>query len=145
MDSNNSLKRLATRANQRTADSRTFATDYFLLHEFVNKFTNEVKLRQSIPKPDLRPPAARAHDDIKEEDDEDDTVAPAAVSAEDREGDPTDGEPGEPSPCATNWKAAAADTQKRTWDVFEETSIFACACQHGLILWIADMIRSGEQ
>ena len=114
MDGNNSLKRLATRANQRTADSRTFATDYFLPRDFVDKFANKVKSRQSILKPNLCPPATRAHDDIEEEDDEDDTVAPAAVSAEDREGDPTDGERGEPGPCATNWKAAVADTQKRT-------------------------------
>ncbi|KAG2361657.1 hypothetical protein BDR07DRAFT_1451498 [Suillus spraguei] len=36
------------------------------------------------------------------------------------------------SACTDTWKAAAADAKKKS------------ACRHGLILWIADMIRSGE-
>lgn len=46
--------------------------------------------------------------------------------------------------CTENWKAAAPDSQKHAWDMFDETGIFASACRHGFILWIADMIRSGE-
>ncbi|KZT01719.1 uncharacterized protein LAESUDRAFT_663270 [Laetiporus sulphureus 93-53] len=30
------------------------------------------------------------------------------------------------------------------WGIFEETGIFASACHHGFILWICDMMRSGE-
>ena len=78
------------------------------------------------------------------DEDEDDDDTPQGT-APDEPGDPTDGTDGEPNPCATNWKAAAADEKKRTWGVFEETGIFACACRHGLILWIADMVRSGEK
>lgn len=48
-------------------------------------------------------------------------------------------------PCANNWKAAQSDSKKRMWGIFAETSLFASACRHGFILWIADMIRSGEQ
>ncbi|KAF9487279.1 hypothetical protein BDN71DRAFT_1485354 [Pleurotus eryngii] len=48
------------------------------------------------------------------------------------------------SPCADNWKAAATDDKKRMWDIFEETGIFACACRHGMIVWLADMVHSGE-
>ncbi|KIP01438.1 hypothetical protein PHLGIDRAFT_38684, partial [Phlebiopsis gigantea 11061_1 CR5-6] len=33
---------------------------------------------------------------------------------------------------------------KRMWAIFEEAGIFACACRHGLILWLVDMVRSGE-
>jgi len=51
----------------------------------------------------------------------------------------------DPGPCANNWKAAQSDSKKRMWGVFTETGLFASACRHGLILWIADMIRSGEQ
>jgi hypothetical protein len=48
-------------------------------------------------------------------------------------------------PCANNWKAAQSDSKKRMWGIFAETGLFASACRHGFILWIADMIRSGEQ
>ncbi len=43
-----------------------------------------------------------------------------------------------------NWKAAAADETKKMWAIFDETGIFICVCRHGLILWITDMVRSGE-
>ena len=48
------------------------------------------------------------------------------------------------SSCTRNWKAASAEEKKKMWAVFDETGIFASACPHGLILWIADMVRSGE-
>jgi hypothetical protein len=46
--------------------------------------------------------------------------------------------------CTENWKAAADEAKKQTWGIFKETGIFACACRHGMILWIVDMVRSGE-
>lgn len=59
------------------------------------------------------------------------------------EGDPTDGNP-QATTCTKNWKAAQSDDKKRSWDVFEETGVFASACRHGFILWIIDMVRSEE-
>lgn len=59
------------------------------------------------------------------------------------EGDPTDGDPAT-STCTKNWKAAQSDEKKRSWDVFDETGIFASACRHGFMLWVIDMVRSGE-
>jgi hypothetical protein len=47
--------------------------------------------------------------------------------------------------CPETWKAAAPDEKKKMWGIFDETGIYASACRHGQILWIADMIRSGEQ
>jgi hypothetical protein len=47
-----------------------------------------------------------------------------------------------PVPCANGWKAAG---ELGTWGVFHESGLFASACRHGLILWLADLIRSGEQ
>ncbi|KAI0371593.1 hypothetical protein BV20DRAFT_1035224 [Pilatotrama ljubarskyi] len=41
-------------------------------------------------------------------------------------------------------KAAQSDEKKRSWDIFDETGIFASACRHGFILWIIDMVHSGE-
>ncbi|EIW74685.1 hypothetical protein CONPUDRAFT_159976 [Coniophora puteana RWD-64-598 SS2] len=48
------------------------------------------------------------------------------------------------SACTDSWKAAAADAKKKSWGIFEETGIFSCACRHGFMLYIADMVRSGE-
>ncbi|KAG6870676.1 hypothetical protein C0993_004504, partial [Termitomyces sp. T159_Od127] len=59
------------------------------------------------------------------------------------EGDPTDGEMSS-STCTNNWKAAAKDENKKMWAIFAESGIFASACRHGFILWICDMITSGE-
>ena len=48
------------------------------------------------------------------------------------------------SQCVKNWKAASEDDKKRMWAIFDEAGIFACACRHGFVLWVLDMIRSGE-
>lgn len=74
--------------------------------------------------------------DSEEEEDVDDANA-------DQGGDPTDGAVAS-SDCVKNWKAAAADEKKHTWSIFDETGIYASACRHGLILWLCDMVRSGE-
>ncbi|KIY47446.1 hypothetical protein FISHEDRAFT_45344, partial [Fistulina hepatica ATCC 64428] len=50
----------------------------------------------------------------------------------------------EPTPCADNWKAAMASEVKRMWGIYRETGVFATACRHGFILWLADMVQSGE-
>lgn len=46
--------------------------------------------------------------------------------------------------CVVNWKAAASEEKKRMWSIFDETGVFAAACRHGFLLWLIDMIRSGE-
>ncbi|KAH9931631.1 uncharacterized protein BXZ73DRAFT_90069 [Epithele typhae] len=120
MDGGNSLKRLA-RSTQDVAD--THANE-------VPKRQDEVKAR----------PVASALSDGSDADE------PAPRSdPKDTEGDPTDGADGEPSPCATNWKAAEAEVKKHAYGAFEETGIFASCCRHGKMLWIADMVRSGEK
>lgn len=124
IDGNNSLKRLAPLGNRHRGDTRVFEqSDYYLSENFVNGFAHEVKARRGGPG--------------NEE---------GQVS---NEGDPTDDaaydDPAStPSPCTTNWKAAAAEDKKRMWNIFDETGIFASACPHGFILWITDMVRSGE-
>ncbi|KAG6859531.1 hypothetical protein C0995_007551 [Termitomyces sp. Mi166 len=99
-----------------------FHSDYFLPTDFVDKYADEVKAR----------PSANAEED---EGRETETV----------EGDLTDGEtsPGL-STCMKNWKAAAKEENKKMWVIFAESGIFASACHHGFILWICDMITSGE-
>ncbi|KZT12096.1 uncharacterized protein LAESUDRAFT_641586 [Laetiporus sulphureus 93-53] len=120
MDGNNSLKRIAEVSNRARGDMRSFATsDYFLSRDFVDRYANEVKSRPRSKKVDTR---------------------------SGQPGDPTDGEDGNvtTAPCATNWKAAASEDHKHMWAIFDEAGIFVAACRHGLMLWVTDMVQSGE-
>lgn len=120
IDGNNSLKRTAHVGHRQTADMRVFNEgDYFLAPQYVDQYANEVRSRP------LPPTDTQTGEDMEDLD----SSSPAADTA---------------TPCADNWKAAAATERKKMWAVFEETGIFACACRHGFMLWIADMIRSGE-
>ncbi|OCH83864.1 hypothetical protein OBBRIDRAFT_815682 [Obba rivulosa] len=133
IDGNNSLKRMAKVGSRDVGDTRIFSqSDYYLPDDFVDQFAHEVKARKQAAKVVLDD-NEDSHDGIIEEDVEE-------------EGDPTDLAPmasGNKS-CTDNWKAAADDLKKKMWGVFEETGIFASACRHGFILWITDMIKSGE-
>ncbi|KAK7444566.1 hypothetical protein VKT23_015244 [Stygiomarasmius scandens] len=137
-DGNNSLRRMATLPRRRTGDTRTFdGSDYFLSTEFVDKYADEVK---------ARPPKRT---DLKNDDNEDDEDEEEVLGLGEG-GDPTDGLDVDTSlskslaACTKNWKAASAEAKKKMWNIFEETGIFASACRHGFILWLADMVRSGE-
>lgn len=136
-DGNNSLKRVLPFGDRKAADVRVFqGSDYFLPRSFVDKFANEVKAK---PSESSRHREVRSLDlDSGDEEDED----------ADEGGDPTDGVEDTVSNsvnhCVSNWKAAAADEKKRSWAIFDETGIYASACRHGLILWLCDMVRSGE-
>jgi hypothetical protein len=124
MDGNNSVKRIATSG---TADQRRFeAGDYFIPLEEVDEFANEV-------------PGSAAQRDEKEFGLEETYIEDGGDVA-----DSIDAPDGVVSGCAGHWKAAEADHKKRMWRIFDETGMFSSACRHGLILWIADMIKSGE-
>lgn len=124
LDGNNSLKRMKPTCGQReVGDTRELHdSDYFLGNAYVNLFENKIH----------RP--ANTH--VKQE----------------LEDVPIDGdeeyitEIGEPQleNCASNWKVAASMEKKRMWGVFDETGVFASACPHGFVLWLADMVQSGE-
>lgn len=124
IDGNDSLKRIARVGAQEVGDLRCFLnSDYYIPSEEVDRWAEEVRSRRSTGEEDL----------------EDDS------SDDGEERDPTHGESSDQGPCANNWKAAQSDSKKHMWGVFAETGLFASACRHGFILWIADMIRSGEQ
>lgn len=130
------------------ADTRVFEdSDYFLTREYVDRYANEVKSQPTTRK--------RKHREISSGDSTDDDSdqeiehdnGPTAPDSN-SEGDPTDGvrtdEHTDISQCVKNWKAAASDDAKKTWAIFDETGIYASACRHGFILWLCDMVRSGE-
>lgn len=136
LDGNNSLKRLkASALSKQEGDTRVFeASDYFLPRSYVDRFAHEVRSRRD-PR-DLNPDGATVID----------LEVPDDRLQLDDAGDPTDATP-EDSPfisCTRNWKAAAAEQNKKMWGIFDETGIFASACPHGFVLWLADMVRSGE-
>lgn len=124
---------MATTGGRLQADNRVFGdSDYYLSEAFVNQYANEVPSRNTADS-----------DDPVEDDSQDEAWSDTA-----EQGDPTDGGANEMfnllKNCTKNWKAASQDANKRSWDAFHETGLFASACRHGFILWICDMIRSGE-
>ncbi|KAF9076441.1 hypothetical protein BDP27DRAFT_1210207 [Rhodocollybia butyracea] len=128
IDGNNSLKRLDGIGKREVSDTRVFGeSDYYLSEEFVNRYADEIPAR---PQPNA---TAEVEEDLPGD----------WVNVE--YGDPTDGD-SDPilRECTDNWKAADADGAKRMWDAFRETGYFAMACRHGFVMWVADMIRSGE-
>ena len=124
LDGNNSLKRMKSNRGQwEVGDIRELQdSDYFLSNTYVNSFENEIRHSATTR--------------IKEEV-EDETI-------DGDEGYITEAGGPELENCASNWKAAASTEKKRMWGVFDETGIFAGACPHGFLLWLVDMIQSGE-
>ncbi|KAI1784334.1 hypothetical protein LXA43DRAFT_901762 [Ganoderma leucocontextum] len=118
MDGNVSLKRVRKPGGRQAVDTRVFEdNDYFLPISFVNEYAYEVA---------KHPPSTQ------ESNQNTDTPSATAHSSLDS------------TTCTKNWKVAAADEKKRTWDIFEEAGIFAAACRHTITLWIVDMVQSGE-
>ncbi|RDX41997.1 hypothetical protein OH76DRAFT_1458975 [Lentinus brumalis] len=137
MDGNNSLKRIAKIGDREIADKREFTeSDYYLLADYVDQFKDEVKRTRN--KDAANDDDDGAWTDVEDSDDEGD--------AHGNEGDPTDfaGADDMLRQCTKNWKSAARDETKKMWGIFDETGIFAAACRHGFILWVMDMVKSGE-
>ena len=122
---------------RQTADIRVFSeSDYFIPREEVDKFANEVRGRVGVK----ANPVLSDDQDVWE-----DVTDDVPINPEDTGGDPTDGADHlGVDGCVHNWKAARSDSKKKSWEIFEENGLFASCCRHGLILWIMDMVRSGE-
>ncbi|KZT06605.1 uncharacterized protein LAESUDRAFT_759121 [Laetiporus sulphureus 93-53] len=145
MDNNNSLKQIAQVGSRACGDMHNFkASNYFLLRDFVDCYANEVKSRPRSKKVDACSGQPVQDDDEAESDGDGDV--PSMKTSMMVEGDLTDSDDGNvtTAPCVTNWKAAASEDHKRMWAIFDEAGIFVAACRHGLVLWVADMVQSGE-
>lgn len=126
VDGNNSCKRMAQVGTHTAINTTSFEdSDYFLSNSFVDSFANEV---HRTPQRDQL---------------ERTTIDVPDIDGDNAEGDPADTE-SDNSKCGKNWKAAAADELKRMWGIWAETGNMVSCCRHGFILWIVDMIRSGE-
>ena len=136
LDGNNSLKRIAQFGDRRQADRRSFEeSDYYLPTAFVDHFASETRAHEK--RVQTVQSVAELHDGENEDGDNEED------SEQTLEGAPPHGAPPD-RPCTQNWKAAAPDSTKRMWAIFDEAGLFASACRHGLILWLVDMVRSGE-
>ncbi len=148
MDGNNSLKRIAKIGDRKAGDTRIFQdSNYYLPTDYVEKFAHEVKARK-LPEEDSEDIRAT---DLPNGDNEQDTMQDGEVQRVDDnapagEGDPTDAINIDDAIrlCVRNWKSAKSEEMKKTWAIFDETGIFASACRHRFILWLIDMVRSGE-
>jgi hypothetical protein len=120
-DGNNSLSRMAPLGGRQVGDTRIFNSDYYLEPDYINAHASQSNTLSS----------------------DDETINPTSQTHAGQDPELTNTSPAT-SACTDNWKAAAADAKKKSWGIFEETGIFASACRHGLVLWIADMVRSGE-
>lgn len=172
MDGNNSLKRMALTNDRVAGDTRVLNDSmYFLSPEYVDRFANEVRGRRSAG-PAVKGKKAAGDSDSDDESDDGtheliegdltdglfqtppthhatsppdidltNTVEPSVL--------PTTS-PGDAlhasllSQCVKNWKAASSEEKKCMWSIFDESGVFVSACRHGLILWVIDMVRSGE-
>ncbi|KAF6756492.1 hypothetical protein DFP72DRAFT_1066840 [Ephemerocybe angulata] len=126
LDGNNSAKRVSNSFRQ-TGDTRVFLSSYWIDEPEVDKFKLEDIRTKGPEVPTLR-------DTVWDEEGDEGSVEDATV---DKKSEVTD--------CVKNWKAAQVDSKKRAMDMFDETGWFVCGCRHGLILWAADMVRTGEQ
>lgn len=162
MDGNNSLKRMKTIKTRESGDTRVLQSDYYLPTVFIDRYANEVKNAQ------MKGPQVIAEEE--DDGDEEPESGSGLGDEETEEGDPTDGSgeaetsdrAGDASAaetevdsekalaekireaCVVNWKAASADEKKRMWEIFDKCGVFACVCRHGFMLWLIDMVRSGE-
>ncbi|KAG1802115.1 uncharacterized protein HD556DRAFT_1429739 [Suillus plorans] len=125
LDGGNSAKRMAGLGGRERGDTRTYTeSDYILPRDFVHSFANEVRPRHS----QAADPVAGVSNIKEEEDAHPEDLMMQVMSSD----------------CSKNWKAAADEEKKRMWSVFDETGIFVSACRHGLLLWVTDMVSSGE-
>ncbi|KAG1798562.1 uncharacterized protein HD556DRAFT_1440267 [Suillus plorans] len=59
--------------------------------------------------------------------------------------EPDSGDSSEPSTvCVDRWRNAAPESHKKMFAIFKRSGIFITVCQHGFLLTICDMVRSGE-
>jgi hypothetical protein len=131
VDGNDSTKRVDMGSFRQQGDTRIFSSDYFVPSSEVDEWT--------LSQVQGRGPEVPAVPEVPTggwDDDEEPTDDPSNHN---------DTNEGEVSECVRNWKAAQSDTKKRVMGIFDETGWFASGCRHGLILWVADMVRSGEQ
>ncbi|KAG1781291.1 hypothetical protein EV702DRAFT_1177553 [Suillus placidus] len=139
IDGNNSLKRWASSSPNSLPrdDSRRPRSDYWIGHDAVDKFKDEVRSRTVsvfciINFKYVKYPYDQALDKNDKVDDWEDVRDDQEV-------------PGEAVfHCTARWCNAGPEQRKKMFSVFDESGIFIAACRHHFVLVACDMIHSGE-
>ncbi|KAL6299353.1 hypothetical protein BKA93DRAFT_819932 [Sparassis latifolia] len=126
MDGNQSLKLVDDlfRSGVTRSDGRMDRTDIWLTPEAVDRFKDEVARSNQV------------YDAHAELDDIDDDVAAEHGNIE--------GVLELITVCMERWRNAGPKVHKKMFALFAVMGIFVCLCQHGHLLILCDMIRSGE-
>ena len=104
-------------------DERTFDSQYFLYHSFVDSFKDKVGSHAAAQK------AVKTLPNFVESDD-----GFAFLEGE------------EDDHCGSNWKAATSKELLPAMKVvFEQTGVFACLCRHGIVEFLMEFVQSGEK
>jgi len=105
-----------------TCDERTFSSDLFLSRNFVNSFKDDMKSHAAAER------AQRA--------------TSTAVALKDGSAVPEDENDNR---CGRDWKAATAkELPPVSKEAFEQTGVFACVCQHGIVEFLIEFVQSAE-
>ncbi|PPQ84634.1 hypothetical protein CVT24_007189, partial [Panaeolus cyanescens] len=144
LDGNDSTKRVDVAGFRQQGDTRTFESDYFIPQEEVDTW-NLANFKGRGPEVPQDPDRdTNIHQTVPDNDNDSwDTDSDDEHVSHDVDASPLGGKSTTDS-CVKNWKAARDDAKKRVLGMFDETGWFASGCRHGLILWVADMVRSGE-
>lgn len=126
VDGNNSSKHVASEFQQ-AGDIRQFFSSYWMEIPEVNKFKPE---DIHVKGPEVPPPPPLFDEEEAKEMGRDDEPSQQKT---------------EISECVRNWKAAQTDSKKHVMEKFDETSWFSCGCRYGLVFWVVDMVKTGEQ
>ncbi|KAF8881743.1 hypothetical protein BD779DRAFT_1445242 [Infundibulicybe gibba] len=129
MDGNSSLKLVdsAFRPGARRADDRTQRCNFWATPEEVDLFKDEGKKEPPAePSQAVPGPSTQTQQDIQWE-------APANNDTNQSI-----------EVCLERWRNAGPEARKRMFALFAVAGIFLVVCRHGHLLFICDMIRSGE-
>ncbi|KAF7968607.1 hypothetical protein HWV62_30025 [Athelia sp. TMB] len=121
-NSNFSLKYTAQAG---TADGRHFSSTYLLSRADIDIFKDEVKRRATTSADSENMPPDAPQDALNEP------------------GDVTNVQEVKTT-CSKNWKAAANNSKKSAFEIYETNGVFPVACRHGLIVTFTEIIWSGE-
>ena len=132
MDGNNSLKRIhsAARGHVELPDSRHILSDRWLSAAQVNKFSNEVN-GNAVCAFSL---ILRHH-----------LASFSSLTMETSlEKEPVNDSDPKMSKCGDRWRNAGPESRKQMFSLFDETGVFIACCHHRTVLYVCDMIQSGE-
>ncbi len=105
-----------------TCDKRMFSSNTFLSCDFMDSFKHDVKLHTAAERAKKATSKAAAP--------EDSSTVPEGKNDD---------------CCSSDWKAATSkELPPASKQAFEQTGMFACVCQHGIVEFLIEFVQSAE-